>query len=107
EHVRGQAAQRGQRGRDEYVKGEHRRNRVAGEAEEVFVVVRLRMLFAGGGARTTWNPAEHDGAAGLDLRAGEEEFGLEICEHLLDKVVLAHGNSTGEQEQIGFESVGD
>ncbi len=67
-----------------------------GEAEEIFVVVRLRMLFAGGGARATWNSAEHDWAAWLDLRAGEEELSLEIGEHLLDKVILAHRNPTGE-----------
>ena len=51
--------------------------------------------------------AEDDGPAGLQADAGEEEFGADGGEGLLDEIELAHGDAAGEEDEVAGASEGE
>src|SRR5437763_1130959 len=71
---------------------------IPGDAEEI-------ASFSGWACKR--HAAEHHRSAGLNLRSGEEKFGLEVCQHPLDEVVLTRRHAAGEQEQIGLQAFDD
>src|SRR5215471_14718012 len=105
--LRRQAAERIQHRTSEELKGHHGGDRISWETEEILVALILRAIFAGRGTRAAGNPAEYNRASWLDLRAGEEEFSLELRQHPLNQVVFAHRYSASEQQQVGLKSVSD
>ena len=85
----GFAGERAEDGRGEEQEGDHRRDGVSGQAEE--------------GKRAAALPrelAEDGGLAGLDAHAGEVEDGAALGECLLDEVVFAGGDASGEEQKV-------
>jgi hypothetical protein len=68
---------------------DHGRDGISRQAEEVLEFSRR------GRRRYT---SEHDWPSGLNLGASEEKLRLKLGQDLFHQVVLAHGNSTGEQQ---------
>src|SRR6478736_4935403 len=81
------AAEEIKRGCHEQLERHHRRNRVAGQAEDE------RVLAA----------SENGGLAWTNGDGIEEKFGAEFLQHGLNKVVLAHGHAAREHEDVFFQ----
>ncbi len=69
--------------------GDHGRDRIAGQGEEVFHP-------AGVG-----KAAKDNGLAGLDRRSGEKEFSAQGEQRFSGEVIFADRNTPGEQQQVG------
>src|ERR1700690_893363 len=67
----------------------------------------LPLPFAGGGARATRDSSKDYWTSWLNLGSCEEEFRIELCQRLFYQVILAHGDSASEQEQVGLKAVCD
>src|SRR5580698_1733183 len=78
----------------------HRRNRVAGKAEEIFVAAGAFQ-----GPRSTRNSPEYNRTSWLNLRSREKKFRMKFGENLLDQVVASHRNAAGHDQEIALQTL--